>query len=247
MEEKLKDLISNPRPEDPLWWAEVDRSYDKLLECCPQTDKLLLEIIKTKSKDFTQFWNVVEKVGRNANLRASLRRWVLERKPSVFTRHLLSRWWNDLDIAERFVAVVVHGVLKESVPRSWLVLYPDREELLKMNVPELIPLLWKNLTLFQKKKVLKRWPGLYYLIRREDPCTRLLLSWYLAKRKVEFLPLTMNELRTNPCRLYAREIEEAVKKRYPRLLRKLSSIGLGITKGQTVEHKAKEEPNNRHG
>ena len=222
----LRKLLEDPRPEDALWWREVDVRYDELIRCCPEANETILKIMKEHPANYTHFWNVVEKIGRNKNLRREIIPWITRREPNIFTRHLLGKWWDDLSLGEKFVAVVKHGVIpqdsKEIEP--WLHLIRDRRKLLRLGRVELIPLIWKKLSLGEKKHLLKRYPSLVYLLDQEEPCERLRILWYLAKRRREVLPLLMVELNRNTCNKEMEVIQRAVRRRYPRLLLRVKEV-----------------------
>ena len=221
-----REPLEKPWPDDYLWWAEVDRRFDELVECCPDATTTLLKLVKEDPQKFTQFWNTVEKLGRSRELRREIIPWLLRREPTVFTRHLLSKWWKDMRLGERFVAFTVHGALPrgEEVPEAWLPLYPERKKLLELNKPELIPILWRELSLSEKKGVLKKFPALVYLLHLEEECERLRSMWHLAKRRIEFLPLVLLELRRTGCQKDAEVIKKAVMKRYRRVMEGLEVV-----------------------
>ncbi len=129
-------------------------------------------------------------------------------------------------LGEKFVAVTIHGALprKEEVPRAWLFLYPERKKILELGTPEIIPVLWRELTLSERKRALKKFPALIYLLYTEEDCGKLRTMWYLAKRRIEFLPLIVLELRRTGCEKDAEIIKKAVKKRYRKIIRELEVV-----------------------
>ncbi len=214
------DILARPKPESAQWWAEVDASLEKVLESVPEAEEKLLRIIEGCSADNTHFWNIVERLGRRRETRRALIPYVLRRAPSVFTRHILARWWEDLTLWERFEAFTVHGAFpKGSAPAAWLFLYPDTDRLARLGIPEILPHLWGRMSVSQKKRAVKRFPALVYLVYGERPCLRLRMLWYLAKRRTEFLPLAWREIRENPCKEDAEIIRQAALRRFRHLLR----------------------------
>ncbi len=98
--DRSKHLLENPQPDNYLWWNDIDRLYDELTKEFKWAGLRLYRIVVENLQNSTQYWNVVEKIGRSITLRRQLIPFILRRKPNIFTRHLLSRWWDELSFEE---------------------------------------------------------------------------------------------------------------------------------------------------